>query len=63
MKCQSECDTYGDGKMRVVLVGFWMLFTTTNASADGQTSNCFFFAKKMGGKIIEWYVHARPIVD
>ena len=49
--------------MRVVLVGFWMLFTTTNASADGQTSNCFFFAKKMGGKIIEWYVHARPIVD
>ena len=34
MKCQSECDTYGDGKMRVVLVGFWMLFATTNASAE-----------------------------
>ena len=26
-------------------------------------SKCFFFVKKMGGKIVEWYVHARPIVD
>ena len=35
-----------------------------SSEEDGEwNSNCFFFAKKMGGKIIEWYVHARPIVD
>ncbi|MDA9291560.1 hypothetical protein N9P90_00870 [bacterium] len=35
-----------------------------SSEEDGEwTSNCFFFAKKMGGKIVEWYVHARPIVD
>ena len=35
-----------------------------SSEEDGKwNSNCFFFAKKMGGKIIEWYVHARPIVD
>ena len=32
-------------------------------SEDGDwRSNCFFFAKKAGDKITEWYVHARPIV-
>lgn len=35
-----------------------------SSEKDGKwNSNCFFFAKKMGGKIIEWYVHARPIGD
>jgi len=35
-----------------------------SSEEDGKwNSNCFFFAKKMSGKIIEWYVHARPIVD
>ena len=33
-------------------------------SEDGDwRSKCFFFAKKTSGKITEWYVHARPIVD
>ena len=33
-------------------------------SEDGDwRSKCFFFAKKTGGKITEWYVRARPIVD
>ena len=25
--------------------------------------NVSFLSKKMGGKIVEWYVYARPIVD
>ena len=33
-------------------------------SEDGDwRSKCFFFAKKAGDKITEWYVHARPMVD
>ncbi len=31
---QSESDTYGDNKMRIGLITLWMLFATTNASAD-----------------------------
>ena len=34
MKCQSGCDTYGDGKMRIGLITLWMLFAATNASAE-----------------------------
>ena len=34
MKCQSEFDTYGDGKMRIGLITLWMLFAATNASAE-----------------------------
>jgi hypothetical protein len=35
-----------------------------STAEDGEwNSNCFFFAKKSGDKILEWYVHARPIVD
>ena len=34
MKCQSECDTYGDGKMRIAVITFWMLFAATSASAE-----------------------------
>ena len=35
-----------------------------STAEDGDwNSNCFFFAKKSGGKILEWYVHAKPIVD
>ena len=34
MKCQSEYDTYGDGRMRIAVITFWMLFAATNVSAE-----------------------------
>jgi len=34
MKCHSEFDTYGDDMMRIGLLTFWMLFPSTNVSAE-----------------------------
>ncbi len=37
MKCQSECDTYGDGKMRIGLIGFLLTLMGSLSTAEAPS--------------------------